>query len=34
MMNNKYKLVIFDMDGTFGDTSPSILNSIRYTQKR
>lgn len=30
---NKYKLVIFDMDGTIADTSPGILNSIRYTQK-
>lgn len=31
---SKYKLVIFDMDGTIADTSPGILNSIRYTQKK
>ena len=30
----KYKLVIFDLDGTLADTSPGILNSIRYTQKK
>ena len=30
----KYKLVIFDLDGTIADTSPGILNSIRYTQKK
>ena len=30
----KYKLVIFDLDGTLVDTSPGILNSIRYTQKK
>lgn len=28
-----YKAVIFDLDGTLADTSPGILNSIRYTQK-
>ncbi len=30
----KYKLVIFDLDGTLADTSPGIYNSIRYTQQR
>lgn len=30
----KYKLVIFDMDGTLADTSPGILNSIRYVQNK
>lgn len=34
MMSKKtYKLIIFDLDGTIADTSPGILNSIRYTQK-
>lgn len=28
-----YKAVIFDLDGTLADTSPGILNIIRYTQK-
>lgn len=28
-----YKAVIFDLDGTIADTSPGILNSIRYTQQ-
>lgn len=27
----KYKLVIFDFDGTLADTSPGIFNSIRYS---
>ena len=30
----KYKLVIFDLDGTIADTSPGILNSIKYTQEK
>lgn len=30
---NKYKLVIFDFDGTVADTSEGIFNSIRYTQR-
>ncbi len=30
----KYKLVIFDLDGTIADTSPGIINSIRYTQEK
>ncbi len=30
---NKYKLVIFDLDGTIADTSPGILNCIRHAQK-
>ena len=30
----KYKLVIFDLDGTLADTSSGILNSIRYVQKK
>ena len=29
----KYRLVIFDLDGTIADTSPGIFNSIRYAQK-
>jgi len=28
---NKYKLVIFDLDGTLLDTTEGILSSIRYT---
>lgn len=31
---SKYKLVIFDMDGTLADTSPGILNSVRYVQRQ
>lgn len=27
-------MVIFDMDGTLADTSPGILNCVRYTQKK
>ena len=30
----KYDLVIFDLDGTLADTSPGILNSIRYVQQK
>ena len=30
----KYDLVIFDLDGTLADTSPGILNSIRYVQAK
>ena len=30
---SKYELIIFDLDGTLADTSPGILNSIRYAQK-
>ena len=30
----RYDLVIFDLDGTIADTSPGILNSIRYVQKQ
>lgn len=33
-MNKKYELVIFDLDGTLADTSPGILNSIRYVQQK
>ena len=29
-----YKLAIFDLDGTLADTSPGILNCIRYTQSK
>lgn len=29
-----YDLIIFDLDGTLADTSPGILNCIRYTQKK
>lgn len=31
---SRYDLVIFDLDGTIADTSPGILNSIRYVQKQ
>lgn len=31
---SKYKLVIFDMDGTLADTSPGIVNCVRYTQRK
>lgn len=31
---NKYKIIIFDMDGTLADTSPGILNSVRYVQEK
>lgn len=34
MAMKKYKLVIFDMDGTIADTSPGIFNSIRYTEEK
>ena len=27
------KMVVFDLDGTLADTSPGILNSIRYAKK-
>ena len=30
-MENKYKLVIFDLDGTLADTSQGIYNAHRYT---
>ncbi len=30
---DKYELIIFDLDGTLADTSPGVLNSIRYAQK-
>ena len=33
MTMSRYELVIFDLDGTLADTSPGILNSIRYAQK-
>lgn len=33
-MNKKYKLVIFDLDGTLADTSPGVINCVRYTQKK
>lgn len=29
----KYEAIIFDFDGTLADTSPGILNCVRYTQK-
>lgn len=32
-INGKYKLVIFDLDGTLMDTSQGILSSIEYTIK-
>lgn len=28
------KLAIFDFDGTIADTSPGIVNSVRYTQEK
>ena len=33
-MKKTYDLVIFDLDGTLADTSPGILNSIRYVQQK
>ena len=30
----KYKVIIFDLDGTLLDTSPGIFNAIRYTEKK
>lgn len=30
MENKKYKLVLFDMDGTLADTSPGILNCHKF----
>lgn len=33
-MNKKYDLVIFDLDGTLADTSPGILNCVRYVQQK
>ncbi|MGN0614538.1 MAG: HAD family hydrolase [Porcipelethomonas sp.] len=30
---SRYKLVIFDLDGTIADTSPGIFNSVRYVRK-
>ena len=29
----KYKLIIFDLDGTLLDTSKGIFNSVRYAEK-
>lgn len=31
MQNSNYKLFIFDMDGTLLDTSPGIVQAVRYT---
>ena len=31
---NRYKLIIFDLDGTLADTSPGILNCVRYVQAK
>lgn len=33
-MNNKYELLIFDLDGTLLDTSRGIFNSVRYAEKQ
>lgn len=33
-MNKKYKLVIFDLDGTLADTSLGVVNCVKYTQKK
>lgn len=30
----KYDILIFDLDGTILDTSPGILNSVRYAEKQ
>lgn len=30
---SKYKVVLFDLDGTLIDTSDGIFNSVRYTEK-
>ncbi|MFR4046746.1 MAG: HAD hydrolase-like protein [Blautia sp.] len=31
--NMKYKLILFDLDGTLLDTSPGIFNSVRFALK-
>lgn len=31
---NRYKLVVFDFDGTVADTSEGIFNSIRYVERK
>lgn len=33
IMNKKYQLVIFDLDGTLLNTSKGIYNSVRYAEK-
>lgn len=32
-VNMKYKLILFDLDGTLLDTSPGIFNSVRFALK-
>lgn len=33
-MSKKYKLVIFDLDGTLADTSLGVINCVKYVQKK
>lgn len=33
MIFDKYKVVLFDLDGTLLDTSPGIFNSVRFAEK-
>lgn len=33
MILEKYKVVLFDLDGTLLDTSPGIFNSVRFAEK-
>lgn len=30
----RYELIIFDLDGTIADTSPGIINCVRYVQEQ
>ena len=34
MQGKKYKLIIFDLDGTLLDTSQGIFNSVRYAEEK
>ena len=34
MILNKYKLIIFDLDGTLTDSGPGIINSVQYALEK
>lgn len=34
MLNNRYELIVFDLDGTLLDTALGIFNSVRYTEEK